>query len=114
MDAGWQTTHYLKDFLAILEGSSNIDNHKYELSFYYMFNQLDLSTHIKKNARRTLAKFLSIKLNTVQMEACLPPDKLFKAKEQVACPFVKRTITRQDLKSLLGFLSFACRVVVSG
>ncbi len=81
MDAGWQTIHYLDDFLAILEGGLNIDADKYELFLYYLCNQLSLSINIKKNARRTLAEFLGIELDTVWMEARHPPDKLFKAKE---------------------------------
>ncbi len=114
IDAGWQTIHYLNDFLAILEGDPNIDDDKYELFFYYMCNQLSLSINIKKNARGKLAEVLSIELDTVRMEARLPLDKLFKAKEWVARILDKRTITGQDLRSLLGFLSFACRVVVPG
>ncbi len=81
MDAGWQTIHYLDDFLAILKGGPNIDADKYELFFYYVCNQLSLSINIKKNACRTLEEVLGIELDTVRMEAHLTPDKLFKVKE---------------------------------
>ena len=114
MDTGWQTIPYLNDFVAILEGGLNIDVDKYELFFDYVCNQLGLSININKKARGILAEFLGIKLNTVRMEARLPPDKLFKGKEWVACILDKRTITRQDFRSLLGFLSFACKVVALG
>lgn len=111
VDAGWQIIHYLDNFLAVLEGA---EADKYELFFRYVCTQLGLTINEKKSARGTLAEFLGIELDTEQMEARLPSDNLLKAREWVAQVLDKQTITRQDLKSLLGFLSFACKVVVPG
>ena len=57
---------------------------------------------------------MGIKLDTKKMEARLPPNKLSKAQKWVAQVLNKRTIVKMDLRSLLGFLSFACKVVILG
>lgn len=75
---------------------------------------LGLSTNTKKNATGTLAEFLGTEIDIIRMEAGLPQDKLEKAKTWVAKTLNPRKISRSNLRSLLGFLSFACKVVIPG
>lgn len=62
----------------------------------------------------TTLDFLGIELDTITMEARLPPEKLQKAKDLVTSALHKASLTRTELDSLLGFLSFAAKVVVPG
>lgn len=48
------------------------------------------------------------------MEARLPPEKLQIAKNLVATALQKTSLTQAELDSLLGFLSFAAKVVIPG
>lgn len=75
---------------------------------------LGLSTNTKKNATGTLAEFLGTEIDIIRMEARLPQDKLEKAKTWVTKTLNPRKISRTNLRSLLGFLSFACKVVIPG
>lgn len=57
---------------------------------------------------------MGIALDIIAMEARLPPAKLKRAQDWVEKALAQRAITREDLQSLLGFLSFAAKVVVPG
>ena len=56
--------------------------------------------------------FMGLELDSVQVEAHLPLDKLEKL--CVKLKDVKRTITLKELQSLLGYLNFCCQVVPPG
>ena len=62
----------------------------------------------------TIAEFLGIELNSLAMEARLPPAKLQRARDAVAAMLTRDSIPYADLESLAGFLSFAARVVLPG
>lgn len=113
VNSGWQTIHYLDDFLAVLEGGNKTVADKYELFFRYVCSQLELTINEKKSARGALAEFLGIELDTERMEARLPLDKLLKAREWVAQVLNNRTIMRRDLRSLLGFYALLARLLLT-
>ena len=48
------------------------------------------------------------------MEARLPADKLARARSLVATHLNNSSISHSELQSLVGFLSFAARVIVPG
>lgn len=79
-----------------------------------MCAKLGMKINEKKNICDTRAEFLGIKIDTIAMEARLPADKLQKAKTWVKTVLQQKQITRDDLRSLLGFLSFAAKVVIPG
>lgn len=109
----WEDTlHYLDDFFAIL--TTQTEAEQYEVFFLQLC--LELEVHIKdeKSLRAKIAKFLGIELDSIAMEARLPPAKLKKAQDWVKKALAQRTISRENLQSLLGFLSFAAKVVVPG
>lgn len=62
----------------------------------------------------TTINFFGIELDTITMEARFPPKKLQKAKDLVILALHKTSLTRTELDSLFGFLSFAAKVVVPG
>ena len=53
---------------------------------------------------------MGLELDSVEMEARLPPDKLNKAKELLNKYCNKRKIGLRELQSLIGYLSFCCSV----
>ena len=48
------------------------------------------------------------------MEVWLPPDKLVKCRDLIACSLRRRKVTLRGIQSLTGLLNFACTVVVPG
>ena len=57
---------------------------------------------------------MGLELDSVEMEARLPPDKLNKAQELLNKYCNKRKIRLRELQSLIGYLSFCCSVVPPG
>ena len=76
---GWQTLHYLDDFLVILEPKSNHLVRELEVFFKILCSELGITIDISKNQQGTLVDFLGILLDTKKMKARLLQDKLEKA-----------------------------------
>lgn len=57
---------------------------------------------------------MGITLNSIQMQARLPKDKLSRARGMLSTWSSKRTCFLRDLQSLIGTLQFACRVISPG
>jgi len=55
-----------------------------------------------------------IELDTINMVARLSPDKHQKAIQLVESALTKSSLSYEELQALLGFLSFAAKVVVPG
>lgn len=110
--AGWQTLHYLDDFFAVLDSVLSAD--AYESFFSSICAKLGFKINGKKSVRGTCVEFLGIEIDTIAMEARLPEEKLLKAKTWVRKTLQENQISRDDLRSLLGFLSFAAKVVIPG
>ena len=70
--------------------------------------------HEKTMGPARVLPFLGITLDSVKMEARLPPDKLAKCKSSIQELLSKRSVRLRDLQSTLGLLNFACSVVVPG
>ena len=77
-----------------------------------MYTQLELSVNHKKSLIGTVAEFLGIELDTIRMQARLPPDKLDRVRSTLESMLLQPTISRHELESLVGLLSFAAKVVV--
>ena len=58
--------------------------------------------------------FLGIEIDTVSMSIRLPLDKLHKLNTSVLEMWERRKVTKRELISFVGFLSFACKVVKPG
>ena len=60
----------------------------------------------------TKADFLGIKLDSILMQARLPPNKLIRARNTVDDLLNRPTILRYNLESAVGFLLFTAKIVV--
>ena len=62
----------------------------------------------------TVLAFAGIELDTLRMEARLPPDKTAKCQTLISTFLRRKKVTLREIQSLLGLLNFACSVVVPG
>lgn len=77
-------------------------------------NYLLVPVKMSKTEMGQLVPFVGIELDTIEMEARLPPDKLVKCKAKIQDVISKDTVPQVQLASLAGLLNFACRVVRPG
>jgi hypothetical protein len=107
----FESIHYLDDFLSVGPQSAATEfSHQFE----QICNRLGLRIKESKSITGTTADLGGIELDTLAMEARLPPAKLQKATELVEHALKKGTLSLQELQSLIGFLSFCCKVVPLG
>lgn len=62
----------------------------------------------------TCLEFLGITLDTIAMEARLSNEKISLLKERLAYFISRQKVSKREILSLVGSLSFACKVVVPG
>jgi hypothetical protein len=107
----FETIHYLDDFLGVGPASAATEfSHQFE----QICDRLGLRIKESKSITSTVADFGGIELDTLAMEARLPSAKLHKATELVEHALKKGKLNLQELQSLIGFLSFCCKVVPLG
>lgn len=104
--------HYLDDFFAILSPHANAE--AYGRDFDRVCYDLGLNINHTKDILGTIADFLGIELDSILMQARLPPDKLARARNTVDDLLKRATIPHRELESAVGFLSFAAKVIVPG
>jgi hypothetical protein len=107
----FETIHYLDDFLGVGPTSAASE---FSRQFEYICNRLGLRIKESKSITGTIADFGGIELDTLAMEARLPSAKLHKATELVEHALKKGKLNLLELQSLIGFLSFCCKVVPLG
>ena len=109
----WSTViHYLDDFLAILPPGS--DSSPYSQQFNKVCSELGLAVNHAKDTAGTVAEFMGFEIDTVAMHARLPEAKLRKGIQMIDSALAKSSITRPILESIVGFLSFASKVILPG
>lgn len=104
--------HYLDDFLAILAPDTNVP--LYEQQFDALCEQLGLTVNRKKNVTGTTVEFLGLEIDTISLQARLPRDKLVKGESMLSAIQKRTSISRSELEAIIGFLSFASKVVIPG
>ena len=62
----------------------------------------------------TCLQFAGITLDTINMHARLPEDKLERCRVVLTEFYNKQSVTLKELQSLIGLLNFACSVVLPG
>ena len=82
--------------------------------FTHICSDLRLRINTLKDVISTVAIFLGIEIDSNSMEARLPSNKLTRARSLMAAHLKNSSISYLELQSLVGFLSFAARVVVLG
>ena len=105
--------HILDDFLIISTsmqtGQQNLER------FQNVCEELGIPLAQDKTAGpSTCLTFAGIELDTCEMSARLPTDKLEKAIKLVGETLTKNKLRLVELQSVIGYLNFACRVVVPG
>ena len=110
---GWSLVlYYLDDFFAILPLQADAEAYCYD--FDTVYSQLGLVVNHTKDAMGTKADFLGIELDSLLMQARLPPNKLARARSTVDNLLKRRVISRHSLEAAVGFLLFAAKVVIPG
>ena len=105
--------HILDDFLfiAISQGTCASDLH----NFLSLCDRLGVPiAHEKTEGPSTTLQFAGITLDTINMEARLPDDKLQTCNAQLLDMHKRRRTTLKELQSLIGLLNFTCSVVLPG
>ena len=62
----------------------------------------------------TLVSLHDIEVDTAQMQMRLPQDKLLDARLKIDSVYRRKKVSLRQLQSLIGTLSFACKVIVPG
>ena len=104
--------HYLDDFLAVFP--PHTDPTPYSDQFNRLCKELGISVNHEKDAAGTIAEFMAFELDTIKMQARLPDEKLQKGIRLLDSALAKGSIARPELESLIGFLSFAAKVILPG
>lgn len=106
--------HILDDFLFLGPPDSSIC----KLALHQFMSMCDvLGVPIKGEKTEgpsTTLIFLGIELDTVNMEARLPEEKIVKIQNALHSAKRRKKMTLRELQSLIGLLNFACCVVVPG
>jgi hypothetical protein len=119
---GWQEIlHYLDDFLSVISATEHRNQEALKLSvesygttFDTLCTELGFKVRHRKSQSGTTTEFLGLELNTILMQARLPAEKYDKAINLVTAYLKRRSITQLELQSIIGFLSFAAKVVPLG
>ena len=107
-------SHLLDDFFFV--GKVNSKDCQYALdSFLHICS--DVGVPIKEEKTQlptTIITIYGVEIDSNQMVARLPPDKLSKIKDWLLRLKRKKKVTLRELQSLLGLLNFACSVIIPG
>ena len=114
MSLGWKLCHYMDDFLLVLPPQIGCDAPKAAAEFLHTCESVGFAIEEKKNREGTLVDFLGLEIDTMDMQARLPPDKHQHALQLVTDTLEKHSIPFYELERLLGFLSFCCAVLPLG
>ena len=111
---GVKSLHYLDDFLLVGPPASNqCDRNLKEVKSTCDWLGIPLAIEKVAGPTTTLT-FLGITLDTVQMEARLPPEKLDRARKTIASWLSKKKATKRAILSLVGTLQHATKIVQPG
>lgn len=105
--------HLLDDFLSIDKPSSDGDHYMALLTLVFNRLGVPIAPHKTVGPAHSL-EYLGIILDSRQMLAILPQNKVDRLCSLIQSFLVKRTCTQREAMSLLGHLCFACKVVVPG
>ena len=105
--------HYLDDFLPIFPPGTSLGTANAAISWCQLLGkQLGLIfQHMKTVLPCTCLEFLGLKIDTICMEAQLPPDKLCYLWEILDSAMVTGSMSLVQVQELIGFLQFASQVI---
>ena len=106
--------HYLDDFFFLAEKSHNTCS-KALNSAIDMCQFLNVPFALDKLVGPTTKlTYLDIQIDSVTFFMSLPKDKIIKIKQKLNSWPLRDTCVKKDLLSLIGLLSFACKVIKPG
>lgn len=109
----WILHHYLDDFISFFPAGTN--PRTAGIQFQETCDQLGFLVAEDKNVQGTVVDYLGIIIDSETMEARLPPNKKDRVLAEVNRLLKQKSpITRADLQSVLGFLTFCTRVFPLG
>ena len=103
--------HYLNDFLIIMKFL--IDSKSFKKTWQHICEIFDLETNQKKKKFDTKFEFLDIELDNKIMKVKFFSNKLIKTVKAIAEILIARIFTYRQIDSLVNFLFFCIKVVVS-
>ena len=106
-------THYLDDFLFISPSLTAGNNDLTTFKALCQILNVPLSKE-KTMGPSQIMEFLGYEFNTIKETILLPKDKVEKGLHLIQTFLQKKRCKLSDLQSLLGFLNFACAVIVPG
>ena len=107
-------THILDDFIFVGPPNSSLTMHNLQ-SFLYLCQDCCVPIkHSKTVFPTTTIQAHGIEVDSINMQARLPADKLSKARHLLHSFSTRKKVTLKELQSLLGTLNFACKVVRPG
>jgi Reverse transcriptase (RNA-dependent DNA polymerase) len=110
---GWVVHHYLDDFIIFL--TNDIHSHQVGIQFQAICSQLGFNVAEDKSIEGTQVEYLGITIDSEKMEARLPQNKKDHALAEINRLLQTTSqITKSDLQSVLGFLTFCTRVFPLG
>lgn len=111
---GWELFHYLDDFIRVVPCDYKRQLSIDDSDFHHLTRALGIPENSDKEAQGTTIEVLGIEIDTIALEARLPPEKLAKARFLTAKALQTCQMTRNQAEQLAGFLSFCARVVRLG
>lgn len=106
--------HYLDDFITIVPAHLTSYVAQFCILWAALTDFLGLVRNDSKDGMGTTLECLGIEIDTVLMEARLPPRKREKAVRLVTSALENNGLTLEECEQLTGFLNFCCEVVPLG
>ena len=107
-------SHLLDDFFFVGKAGTNQCSHALS-TFSKVCSDINIPIKNEKTVLpTTVITIYGIEIDSVQMIARLPTDKLTKIDMQLSQFKRKRSVTLKELQSLIGLLNFACAVIIPG
>ncbi|CAG2213337.1 unnamed protein product [Mytilus edulis] len=107
-------SHLLDDFVFVSKASSKACDYALH-SFLKLCKTIGVPIkHEKTRFPTTVLTIYGIEIDSNEMIARLPSDKIEKIYDMLVSVKRRRSVTLRDLQSLIGLLNFACSVIIPG
>jgi hypothetical protein len=114
---GWLfIVYYLDNFFQLILQDQAIPEYLRQASrdYIWLTTLLGIPRQTSKDEVGCIVPLLGVLIDTNRIEACLPEEKLTKAREVTAHALSQESLSLETAQSLAGFLSFCCQVVPLG
>ena len=110
-----ESVTYYTIWMIIFVANNPIEAETYKRILVHTWANLGVPLKLSKlEGPSTCLTFLGIEIDTIAMQAHLPPEKLSGLKRELRSAIDRKTMVKRDLQRLTGLLQFATRVVKPG